>query len=124
MNLKLIATMLGVLLMTIGVLGFIPALTPGGFLLGVFKVTWVHNVFHLGTGLLAIVTMSHQVLAQRYFQALGLLYGIMAASGFLTGYGFLATMPVNMADTTLYFWVAVLAIYVGFVIPYESYVSE
>ncbi|HUY75917.1 MAG TPA: DUF4383 domain-containing protein [Ktedonobacterales bacterium] len=48
---KLYAIVLGVILTVLGILGFIPAIAPNGYLFTILAVDPVHNFFHLATGL-------------------------------------------------------------------------
>src|SRR5438309_1566969 len=52
---KLIAQILGIVLVLVGILGFVSALVTNGNLLGIFAVTTMHNVIHLLTGAVLLV---------------------------------------------------------------------
>ncbi len=116
--LKKIAYLFGFVLLVIGVLGFIPAFSPGGNLLGYFHVNVAHNVVHLVTGLLAIgaaynccVTWTPKL----FFQVFGVVYLLVALLGFWHGadpvLGFIAN---NTADSVLHLVIAVISLYLGF----------
>jgi len=46
-----LALTFGVILVLVGVLGFIPGITADGLLLGILHVNILHNITHLVTGL-------------------------------------------------------------------------
>src|SRR5260370_33999213 len=51
------ALLVGVTMPPLGVLGFIPWLTPGGALFGLLRVTPVANIIHLVTGLAGLAVL-------------------------------------------------------------------
>ena len=57
MNLKTFAWIFGVVFILIGVLGFVPALNPGGLLLGIFEVNSFHNLVHILSGIAALAAV-------------------------------------------------------------------
>ena len=117
--LKKIAYLFGIVLLGIGILGFLPAATPGGLLLGVFHVNTLHNWIHIVTGLLAFVAASDVVpsfTSKLYFQLFGVIYGVVALLGFYYGdnpiFGLIAN---NQADNFLHVVIALVSLYLGFV---------
>lgn len=121
MNLKTIAMVFGVVLLAIGVLGFVPGLTPDGLLLGIFEVDFLHNIVHIVTGAAAIAaSMAGADYSRTFFQIFGVIYGIVTLSGFLTGHGLIALIPVNMADNLLHVSITALSLYLGFASPKET----
>lgn len=119
---KRIAIAFGVIFMIVGVLGFIPAVTPitddevTGRLLGVFAVDPAHNVVHLVTGLIAVaVGLASEEASRMYFKVFGVIYGLVALLGF--GYGnapILGLIANNLADAVLHAVIAVVALFLGF----------
>ncbi|HSL46234.1 MAG TPA: DUF4383 domain-containing protein [Anaerolineales bacterium] len=112
-----------------GIAGFLPFFTPHasveapqlivntsyGFLLGLFPVNIVHNLFHFAwgvTGLLASRTYPSALKFSRYF---GVTLAILAIMGLLpplrTGFGL---MPLYGHDIWLHGLEAVIGIYLGF----------
>ena len=116
MNIKTIAMVFGVVLLGIGVLGFVPALVPGGNLLGIFQVNALHNIIHILSGAAALAAgLSSVDYSKLYFKAFGVVYGLVTILGFLTGDGLIAgLLPVNMADNLLHVVIAGSALYLGF----------
>ena len=112
---KKLAWTFGIIFIVIGILGFIPALTPGGLLLGVFSVDAMHNAVHLISGILAILaawgTGSY---ARLYFKVFGVVYAIVTVVGFIQGDTILGLMMVNAADNLLHLVIAAVALWAGF----------
>lgn len=119
----------GVVFVLIGVLGFVPALTPDGYLLGIFHVDAVHNVIHLASGVAALLAASKAATSRLYFQVFGVVYAIVAIGGFVPFLQFgedmklLGLTAMNMADNLLHVAIAAAALYLGFAYK-ESRVAE
>ena len=114
--LKRIAMIFGVVFVIVGALGFVPAVTPNGRLLGIFEVNALHNIVHLATGVVAIVagTMSDKA-SRMFFQVFGIIYGLVAVLGFVNGdQPLLGVLANNLADAGLHVVIAAVALYLGF----------
>ncbi|MFS8563661.1 MAG: DUF4383 domain-containing protein [Rhabdochlamydiaceae bacterium] len=107
----------GVLMILIGVLGFVPGITEKEMLLGMFKVHALSNFIHLITGLLAYFVSRMGVNPTRLvFQILGVFYAIFAVLGFAHPHKHIFKMMAhNMADTWLHVVVALFCIFMGFI---------
>jgi len=116
MSLKRIAVIFGIVFVIVGVLGWVSAVNPGGKLLGIFDVNAAHNVVHLATGVLAIIVGAMGEKASRvFFQAFGVIYGLVAVLGFFYGDApLLGIVANNAADSVLHVVIAVVALYLGF----------
>lgn len=114
---KNIAWIFGVLFLATGFLGFVPEATPKGLLFGLFEVDGIHNVIHLSTGAIAIIAALYTESASRtFFQAVGVIYGVVAILGFLAAPNPLMGMVhLNSADNFLHLGVSAVAIYLGFI---------
>lgn len=114
--LKTIAIIFGIIMLLIGVLGFIPALTPEGKLLGLFMVNNVHNIIHLATGAVAIICgLTSDRASQIFFAVFGIIYGLVTILGFIQGPGLLlGLVAINQADNWLHFVISALSLYLGF----------
>lgn len=117
--LKKIAGIFGIVLLVIGILGFVPFLTTESadghrLLLGIFEVDGFHNVVHILTGALALLAAGSAMYAHRFFQAFGVVYAIVFIIGLLQGDTVLGLFPVNAADHVLHAAIAGLALYLGF----------
>ena len=122
MSLKKIAVIFGVVFVAIGVLGWVPAVNPGGKLLGLFDVNAAHNVVHLATGIIAIlVGMSSDKASKMFFQVFGVIYALVAVLGFYSGdQPLLGIVANNAADSVLHVVIAVVALYLGFGMKAEA----
>jgi hypothetical protein len=115
--LNTIAKVFGIVLVAIGVLGFIPALTPDNHLLGIFHVDAIHNVIHLASGIVALAAgFASDKAARMYFQIFGIVYGLVAVLGIFSGNNdILGLIANNTADVILHILIAGSALYFGFV---------
>src|SRR3989344_7392693 len=108
-----LARVFGYVFVAVGVLGFVPGVTSGGQLLGIFQVDTLHNIVHLLTGVLALVAASGAgTNARLYFQVFGVVYALVTVLGFLSGS--VLGMMTNSADNVLHLVIAAVALYVGF----------
>lgn len=103
----------GVVFVLIGLLGFVPALTPDGNLLGIFMVDGVHNSVHLLSGVAALLASSSSSYSKLYFQIFGVVYALVAVLGFIMN-PVLGFLHVNLADNLLHVVIAASALYLGF----------
>jgi hypothetical protein len=110
-----IAWVFGGVFAAIGVLGFVPGITSGGNLLGIFEVDALHNVIHLVTGLVFLaVAWKYNEHAKISFKVFGVIYALVAVLGFIQGSTVLGLIGVNLADNLLHIVVAGVALYAGF----------
>lgn len=118
--LQKVSSAFGIVFVAIGLLGFVPALTPDSHLLGIFHVDTVHNIIHLASGAAALIAASSASYAKLYFKIFGVVYGIVALGGFIPALQFgedmklLGLTYVNMADNFLHVAIAAAALYFGF----------
>jgi len=53
---KATAILVGLIFLLIGIVGFVPAITPAnGMLLGIFHVNTAHNIVHLASGIVFLL---------------------------------------------------------------------
>jgi hypothetical protein len=106
----------GLAFLLIGILGFVPAASPNGLLLGIFHVNLIHNVIHLITGAIALWTGLQGTVATRYFfQYFGIIYAIVTVLGFIYGEkDILGLIANNAADNWLHLIIAAVSLYLGF----------
>lgn len=115
MSVKQWANIFGWVLLVIGVLGFVPGITSGGNLLGIFAVDGLHNIVHIVTGALAIwMARQGEDSAKMYFKIFGVIYAVITILGFISGNYILGYISANMADNILHLVIAALALYLGF----------
>ncbi|QQG37979.1 MAG: DUF4383 domain-containing protein [Candidatus Kaiserbacteria bacterium] len=109
-----LAWVFGIVFLAVGALGYVPAATQNGMLLGIFQVDGLHNVIHLLSGALAIaVAMSGQY-ARLYFQVFGVVYAVVTVVGFVQGDTVLGLIMTNTADHVLHLILAVALLWIGF----------
>ena len=114
---KTVALLFGVVFLLVGVLGFVPALTPGMALLGLFMVNGLHNGVHLLFGVLGLAAA---------FTGMAVLYNRIGAIIYL-GIGLLGFIPalvpggmllglvmINTADNLLHIVLGLALGTVGF----------
>lgn len=116
--LRKICILFGVIFVAVGVLGFVPAVTHGEHLLGIFHVNAAHNAVHILSGIAALICGSIGTHAARmYFRVFGSVYGLVAVLGFVNGdqpiFGIISN---NMADTWLHVGIAAVSLLLGFVV--------
>lgn len=114
---KTAAVLFGAVFLAAGLLGFVPAAAPEGHLLGIFHVNAAHNLVHIASGLAALAcAWAGPGAARGYFRVFGIVYGLVAALGFLRGGDgrILGVLAVNAADNWLHAAIAVASLYLGF----------
>ncbi len=120
------AQVLGIVMTAIGILGFIPALTPDGNLFGIFAVDTVHNLIHLITGLVGLAAGYYpDVQASRryslwYALAVGVVYAVVFIIGLIQGNTVLGLFVVNGADHILHLVIAAAGLGVYFAVTSRS----
>jgi len=110
---RFFAVVFGIAFIFAGVAGFLPMFNQDGMLFGYFMVNGIHNVVHITSGVIAIMTATSYRYARLYFQIFGLIYVIVAIIGFWND-GDLYLMQVNQADNLLHIVIGVLALLIGF----------
>lgn len=121
---KQVAVIFGVVMLLVGILGFIPGLTTAGpagtsyrLLLGIFAINPLHNVIHLATGAVALAAglYGSGAYARMYFLVFGIVYALITIIG-VTGILFdshsnlLGIVPINGADNILHLAITLLAL--------------
>ena len=115
-----IALLFGVGFLTVGVLGFIPGVTEDlgdikfagndspAELLGIFKVSILHNIVHLLFGIAGVALSRTRANAKLYLLYSGVIYVVLTVFGQFVDSGDEANfIPVNSADTVLHLVFAV-----------------
>jgi hypothetical protein len=114
---KTMAVLFGVVLLVVGILGFVPAVTKDQMLLGIFHVNTAHNAIHLLSGIAALICGMTGVGASRmFFRIFGLVYAAVAIMGFLNPGDtmLLGLVANNTADTWLHVGIAAVSLLLGF----------
>lgn len=114
---RTVAMLFGIVFVLIGVLGFVPALVPGGALLGIFDVNPLHSIVHLLFGVLGIAAASTGM-GRMYNRVVGVVYFALALLGFIPaliiGGNLLGLVSINLADNLLHLVIGAVLIIVGF----------
>jgi Domain of unknown function (DUF4383) len=127
MNTRTLATVFGLVFVLVGIVGFFPSPPPldappltlehgHGLALGMFPVNTLHNLVHIGFGLLGLLAARGALMSARgYFQFLAVAYGLLTILGLLpatsTTFGLI---PIWGNDVWLHGLIAVVAGLVGF----------
>lgn len=114
--LKTLAIIFGLGFLAIGILGLMPAYAPDGMLLGIFQVNLAHNLVHLLTGVIALLSgFSGENSAKWFFRLFGLVYAAVAVHGFMYHHApIFGIIVTNAADTWLHTGTAALFLLLGF----------
>lgn len=119
-NIKNVGIVLGIVLIVIGILGFIPALTPGGQLFGLFAMGMAENVIYIVSGLIiGGVSLIGTEEARRTLQVFGVLYAIYLILGLIQTGPVLGFVSVDVAANILHLIIAIIALGFGFGISSE-----
>lgn len=119
---KKLAVLFGAVFLVVGILGFIPALTPTDAeghrnLLGLFEVDTVHNIVHVLSGAAALIAGLVSGYASRlYFKIFGAVYALVTLVGMVSGSA-LGLFHVNGADNFLHLALAIALLAIGFGTP-------
>lgn len=118
---KTAALVFGIAFVLVGILGFIPAFTPDGHLLGIFAVNGVHNWIHLLSGIAALAASKTYKTSRLYFQVFGIVYGLVTVLGLFYGdHDLLGVVAHNVADILLHAVITAAALYFGFGTPSDD----
>ena len=81
---KATAILVGLIFLLIGIVGFVPAITPAnGMLLGIFHVNTAHNIVHLASGIVFLLCgMAGTGPLQTFFRIFGIILGVVGLLGF------------------------------------------
>jgi len=117
--LKKAALVVGVVFLLLGLLGFIPALTPDGKVLGLFAVNGLHNMVHILSGVAFLVASQRSDWSSLTFKVMGVVYALVTVLGFLAGDGgsILGLIIVNTNDNFLHLVLTAAFLYFGFGVP-------
>ena len=116
-----ISRWLGAVFVAVGVLGFVPLLTPNGNLLGLFPVNAIHNLVHIALGVWGLVSGGAFSGALFYLRGLTIIYGLLAILGLFPATNTLFGLaPIHGADVALHAVLALIAAYCGFGPPSKA----
>jgi len=103
-------TALGIIFIIIGIWGFFQ--NP---ILGLFMVSPMHNSVHLLSGILAVIFASRgEAPAKNFSKVFGIVYGLLAVSGFFMPDPHFGPLRANRADDWLHLFLATAFLYLGY----------
>lgn len=105
-----VTRILGVVLLVVGLLGFVMS-SP---LLGFFEVDTIHNLIHVASGVVALVVAGNMAYARMYLIVFGLVYALVALVGYVQGTTVLGIFAVNAADNALHAAIGAVCLVIGF----------
>jgi hypothetical protein len=126
------ALIVGIAFLTMGIMGFIPALVSKpatvaafsdrlqvvsgyGYLMGLFPVNTAHNIIHMATGIVGIFAAISLDSSRFFAGQLGIYYMTLTVLGLIpTTNTFFGLVPIFGLDVLLHGVTAVLGIYFGF----------
>jgi Domain of unknown function (DUF4383) len=125
---QLLTLLIGATFILVGILGFIPGITShlyGGLdfaghnsqakLFHVFQVSWLHNIVHIGFGLVGLAFAGSEATARLYLIGGGFVYLVLWFYGLLIDQsGGANFVPFNTADNWLHFALGAGMIVLGF----------
>ena len=113
LNAKTVALVIGIIFVVIGLLGFV-----NNPVFGLFAVNGLHNIIHLGSGVLILVGAYTAIGSSTTLKIFGVIYALIAVVGFFqTGDTLFGLMPNNMADKWLHVVLAIAILGAGFALP-------
>jgi hypothetical protein len=123
---QLYALSFGVVLLLVGILGFIAdsSFGTGSHVNGhdfiVFEVNGWHNLVHIASGLLGLALWRRRDTARAYALGFGAVYLVVTIWGFITGDQVLWLIPVDTADNILHLLIAVAGLAAGLSSPADD----
>jgi hypothetical protein len=117
--LRSLAVIAGVVLLGLGIAGFMPALSPQGLLFGAFAANPSQNMFRIVTGILGILLgAAGEGVSVIYFRLVGIVYALSVVLGLFAGRsGEVMGLAVNAPGQVLHVAVAWIALHLGFFRP-------
>lgn len=107
---KTIVTILGIVFVAIGLLGFV--MNP---LLGIFRVDTLHNIVHILSGVLALAAVGMgESTTRNYSKVFGVVYLLLGVVGFVLPGGVILGMVMNTSDHILHILLGAILLWVGF----------
>jgi hypothetical protein len=116
---QLYALLFGIVLLVVGLLGFIADSSFGtgsgveGSDFIVFEVNGWHNIVHILSGLLGLALSRRRDSARAYALGFGAVYLVVTIWGFITGDQVLWLIPVDTADNILHLLIAAAGLAAG-----------
>lgn len=122
-NIQKAALAVGVVFLLVGVLGFIPGITANydqlevagadseAALLGIFQVSWLHNIVHLLFGVAGVAMSKTATGAYNFLLWGGVIYAVLFIYGLIVPHDSAANfVPLNAGDNILHLVLAIAMI--------------
>lgn len=119
MSARVISIILGLILIAVGVLGFVPGQKIVAAEDAIFRVDLLHNVVHLASGLLLVILPSIMG-GKQSLLLVGVVYAAVAVLGFLhptDSFLINGQIAMNEADRFLHVALAAVLLLAGLVFP-------
>lgn len=124
MSARIVAIILGIVLVLVGILGFFQNPIASADPTSLFVVNPAHNVVHIVSGLFLLVGAYSALGSAMALRILGIVYVVIAILGFVTGEGMLLGFITNStADTWLHVVLAIVFLGAGFGLEDERRMS-
>jgi hypothetical protein len=129
------ALIFGIIYALVGLMGFIPGLVQPpaptdpplavdanyGYLLGLFPVNVLHNLFHLVVGVLGVVAFQRFDWARTYCRVFAIVFFLLALMGFFPGLNTtFGLIPLFSHDIWLHVLTTIATAYFGFLAAQEA----
>jgi hypothetical protein len=111
--LRAMALIFAIVFILLGILGFIPPITPNHRLVNFFTVGILPSIFYILIGLFALSASGSNFYARLYFKTFGILFATIAIVAFAKN-GNLGIVHINITDSFFYLLLAIIALYLGF----------
>lgn len=130
MGLRTFARVFGVIFLLVGIVGFIPGITPPhshpdvifdaylGLELGLFPVNLLHNLVHVAFGVWGLAAGLSYAASCVYFRSVAVIYALLAVIGLIAAANLHTTfglIPLYGNDVWLHALLAAAAAYFGFI---------
>jgi Domain of unknown function (DUF4383) len=104
-----------------GALGFVPGVINDGMYFGIFMVNTPHNILHIISGAIFLITSMFGAAAVRlWFQIFGIACAALAVTGLWVGEGTIFIISNNLYDAWGHAGLALSMLLIGFVMPKET----
>ena len=117
MTAKMAATVIGIVFVAVGLLGFV-----NDPVLGLFDVDLIHNLIHILSGVVLLAGAYSSLGSSMALKIVGIVYGIVAILGFFLVQNdmLLGIFVVNTPDKWLHVGLAVVILVAAFTLPDEE----
>lgn len=112
MYLSIVSTIFSIIFVLMGVASFLPGFFESGLLFGKFQVDKMQAIFYIVVGVIGLFCSVKYKADRLFFRIFGIIFGLAAISGY--AWGNIWVTDVNLSDTVLHFFIAVVFLVMGF----------